>query len=52
MFGGLAQLVTSRRSLITMPFSTTLSTTLSREKQGSAMINEEQVLPGLKGLGD
>jgi hypothetical protein len=52
MFGGLAQLATSRRSLIAMPFSTTLSTTLSREKQGLAAINEEQILSDLKDLGD
>ena len=52
MFGELAQLATSRRRLSAMPFSTTLSTTLSTEKQGLLAINREGFYQILKGLYD
>src|SRR5262249_28587853 len=50
MFGGLAQLATSRRRLSAMSFSTTLSTTLSTEKQGLLAINRERILSDSKGF--
>src|SRR5262245_10038790 len=52
MFGGLAQLAKSRRRLSAMQFSTTLSTTLSTEKQGLLAINREGFYQILKGLYD
>src|SRR5262249_46369698 len=52
MFGELAQLATSRRRLSAMLFSTTLSTTLSTEKQGLLAINRERFYQILKGLYD